>query len=171
MTAIKNPDGSERLISLEDVQEISEFIAQRMRLCRHGGHRGRTALAAVTRVSETQIKRYEDKNDPLIMPIDIAVEMEVLLGYPSIAAMMADIHGYDLVKRNAGRNESLLSLMQRSVKESSDTHQTILEAQEDGVLTLEEWRAIKKNAGDAKAAFAVIEENADHNIQIMTEAE
>lgn len=171
MTAIKNPDGSERLISLEDVEEISEKTAQLMRLCRHGGHKGRKALAAVTRVSETQIKRYEDKGDPLIIPVDIVAEMEVLLGYPSLTAWLADMQGYDLVKRNAGRNESLLCLMQRSVKESASAHETILEAEEDGILTLEEWRSIKKESADAKDAFAEIEEKANRNIKRMREVE
>nr|WP_321456115.1 hypothetical protein [uncultured Cohaesibacter sp.] len=170
MTAIINPDGSERLISLEDVEEISERTGQLMRLCRHGGRRGRTALAAVTRVSETQIKRYEDKGDPLIIPLDIVLELETMLGHPSLTQMIADIHGYDLVKRNCGRGKSLLSLMQRSVKESAGAHQTILEAEDDGVLTLEEWRAIKKEAADAKDAFAVIEEKAGRNIKRMLEA-
>ncbi|WP_321449264.1 hypothetical protein [uncultured Cohaesibacter sp.] len=170
MTAIVNQDGSERLISQEDVEEISERVAQLMRLCRHGGHRGRKALAAVTRVSETQIKRYEDKADPLMMPLDIVVEMEAMLDHPSLTMMLADIHGYDLVKRNCGRNESLLCLMQRSVKESAEAHQTILEAEEDGELTLEEWRNIKKEASEAKDSFTVIEEKAGRNIKRMLEA-
>ncbi|WP_319499300.1 hypothetical protein [uncultured Cohaesibacter sp.] len=165
MTAIKNPDGSERLISLEDVEEISEFIAQRMRLCRHGGHRGRTALAAVTRVSETQIKRYEDKDDPLIMPIDIAIEMEVLLGYPSIAALMADIHGYDLVKRTPGRGKSLKSLCIKSIKEAAEAQQAMLEAEEDGFQTLDAWRSILKEASEARDVFADIVGDAHSNIR------
>ena len=171
MTAIKNPDGSERLISKEDVEEISEKTAQLMRLLRHGGHRGRTALAAVTRVSETQLKRYEDKEDPLIIPLDIVMELEVLLDHPALTQMMADIHGYDLVKRNAGRGEALLTMLSKGIKESAEAHEAILEAEADGVKTLDEWRSIKKEAADAKDIYAVIEAKANRNIKRMLEAQ
>ena len=170
MTAIVNQDGSERLISQEDVEEISERVGQLMRLCRHGGHRGRKALAAVTRVSETQIKRYEDKADPLMIPLDIVVEMEAMLDHPSLTMMLADIHGYDLVKRNAGRGDSMLAMCAKSIKEAAEAHETILEAEEDGVESLEELRAIKKEVSEAKDIFAEIEAKASRNIKRMLEA-
>ncbi len=141
-----------------------------MRLCRNGRHRGRDALASVTRVSNTQIKRYEDEGDPLIMPLDIAVEMEALLDYPHFASFLADVQGYDLVKRNAGRGDSLLGLMARSVKEAAEAHETILEAEADGKQTLEEWQQIAKEAADAKDAFAEIEEKAKRNYRREMEA-
>lgn len=169
MTAIVNPDGSERLISQEDVEEISERVAQLMRLCRHGGHRGRTALAAVTRVSETQIKRYEDRTDPAIIPLDIVLELETMLDHPALTMMLADIQGYDLVKRNCGRGENLRTLMRRSVKESAEAHEAILEAEGEDEMTLDDWRSIAKESGEAKDSFAVLQEVANRNIKRMLE--
>ncbi|SNY91971.1 hypothetical protein SAMN04515647_2215 [Cohaesibacter sp. ES.047] len=146
MTAIVNSNGTERLISAEDVEEISLKTGQLIKLCRHGQHRGRAAMASVARVSATHLKRYEDTDDPLIIPLDVGAEFEVLLDYPSFAAWLAELSGYDLVKRNAGRGKSLLALMQGSVKEAAEAHEAILEAEADGIKTLDEWRAIKKEA-------------------------
>ena len=102
MTAIVNSNGTERLISAEDVEEISLKTGQLIKLCRHGQHRGRAAMASVTRVSATHLKRYEDPDDFLIIPLDVVAELEVLLDYPSFAAWLADLSGYDLVKPQRG---------------------------------------------------------------------
>ena len=87
MTAIVNPDGSQRLIALEDLQDISLMTARFMKTLRHGSHRGRVALEKVTRVSNMQLRRYEDATDPAIMPLDIVMEMEVILGSPAFRSM------------------------------------------------------------------------------------
>lgn len=170
MTAIVNPDGSQRLIALEDLQDISLMTARFMKTLRHGSHRGRVALEKVTRVSNMQLRRYEDATDPAIMPLDIVMEMEVILGFPHFAAWLADVHGYDLVKRNAGQGETLLTMCRKSVKESAKFHETVLEAEADGVLTLEEWRDIKKAAADAKDVAAEAEVMASVNIRRIQEA-
>nr|WP_321482309.1 hypothetical protein [uncultured Cohaesibacter sp.] len=170
MTAIVNPDGSQRLIALEDLQDISLMTARFMKTLRHGSHRGRVALEKVTRVSNMQLRRYEDATDSAIMPLDIVMEMEVILGFPHFAAWLADIHGYDLVKRNAGLGESMLAMCAKSIKEAAEAHETILEAEEDGVESLEELRAIKKESSEAKDIFAEIEAKASRNIKRMLEA-
>ena len=59
--------------------------------------------------------------------------------------------------------------MQGSVKEAAEAHEAILEAEADGIKTLDEWRAIKKEAADAKDAFIEIEEKAARNIKRLVE--
>ncbi|NVN44827.1 hypothetical protein HW537_13060 [Asaia siamensis] len=58
---------------------------------------GVEAAASITRVGATQISNYQTRTNPLVVPVDIAVELDRCAQQPLILSVMAAIEGYTLI--------------------------------------------------------------------------
>lgn len=154
MTVLKNNDGHARLVALEDVLAFKDETERASSFCRHDGHRGKAALARVTRVTATQLRRYEDRGDLCaLIPVDIAVELDLLAGHPFITSKMAELTGHRLYKPadGSGAGEVLSMLMlQKTNKETSEMMEAIIDLMVGANPDLDALRAALKEVLDVQ---------------------
>lgn len=152
MTVLFNKQGAARKLALEDVTDLIEVTSSTMDRCRDNGHRGMAALEAVTRVTSTQLRRYGSDDPEAMIPIDIAVEADLLAGYPFILAEMASLQGYQIFKPMAAKPGEFLSMLQKSFKETGEMHEAMLEVMAEGDPDLEDLRSLRKEILDVQQA-------------------
>lgn len=63
---------------------------------------GVEASACITRVSAVQLSNYQRRDNPLVVPVDIAVELDACAQQPVILSVMASQLGYTLLPIDLG---------------------------------------------------------------------
>lgn len=101
------------------------------------------SAAMDTRVTESQLLKYQNANLPDVMPIDVVADLETTAGEPVVTRLLAELSGHALVKLPpAGQPETEeMSSFLIYLTETSEATQTISKAlADDQHITIEEIR-------------------------------
>jgi len=116
---------------------------------------GGTAYAAAltgtyeSRISEWGANQHLDKFPPL----DKIADIELDRGIPLITRYLADLHGYDLVQREAHQERGIHSHFNSIVTEVAELQTRMATAMSDGTITDQECAEIAKEAQEAANAL------------------
>ena len=102
-----------------------------------------------SRISEYGARQHMDK----FPSIDKIVDLELDSGLPIITRALADLHGMDLVQREAHASVGIHAHFARIVREARDVEIKMAEAMADGTITDQERAEISKEASEAITAL------------------
>ncbi|GBQ99188.1 hypothetical protein AA23498_3432 [Acetobacter nitrogenifigens DSM 23921 = NBRC 105050] len=102
---------------------------------------GLDAAACVVRVGKSNLSDYGNRDRPHIVPVDVAVMLDLCAQAPLILSAMAHAEGYMLVPTQFGEGH-LPRDMQRFTEETSDAIRKGFEILEDGVVDVHEAQAM-----------------------------
>lgn len=113
---------------------------------------GGASFQHATRVAEAQLSRYAGDSYPDFMPIDIALDCDLDAGSPVIAASLAVIQGYRLVREPAaGAGAATMTDLAAVVRETADVTTALIGALEDGAVTPAEAERLNQEIEEAIA--------------------
>ena len=121
---------------------------------------GPDSFAQITRVEKGQLSKYGSADgqwDHSHAPLDIALDADLDCGEPVCARALADLQGYDLVKRQAAKSNSAatpLASISVLTREHADLIDAIITGASDGVLTPLEISNIRKEALEVQSAIS-----------------
>ncbi|MEP9397948.1 phage regulatory CII family protein [Mesorhizobium sp. KR2-14] len=115
---------------------------------------GGSMLAEQTRVEAAQLSKYKAvQEDAAFMPIDVAVDCDMVSGSPVILSTMASLLGYSVAPCAPERVKYAPELVGTLIRETGEVSAVILEAMADGKLTEAERAVIAKEIDDATLAL------------------
>lgn len=119
---------------------------------------GTLHAAAVTRGSESRISEYGAPNHMDRFPaIDQVADLEQDCGLPIITAALADLHGFDLVRRDeATKAIGIHAHFARIIRETRDVELQMAEAMADGSVTDQERAQIIHECQEAITALQAL---------------
>jgi hypothetical protein len=144
--------GGARYLPASDYDRLKS--STRLLLRAAGG--GKIAAEQITRGSESRLCEAGAPHLPdRFLGIDQLADLEASVGDPALTRILADMLGYDLVKRPApqARNSWPLRLA-HLMAETSDVSCGLAEALADGCITPAERAALKAEALGAQAELA-----------------
>lgn len=101
------------------------------------------SAAMDTRVSESQVVKYQNPHQPDFMPADVIADLEHVAGAPHLTRLLAELSGYALVKLPDAREpqSAEMKAFLHWLKESSDVTASLSTALDVGQrITLDEIR-------------------------------
>ncbi len=115
---------------------------------------GGSAVAEQTRVETAQLSKYKAQQEDLaFMPIDVAVDCDMLAGNPIILSAMAATLGYSVSPLGAAPVRYAPELVGALIREVGEASAAILDAMSDGKQTDAERTKIAKEIDEAAMAL------------------
>jgi hypothetical protein len=122
---------------------------------------GPNYVATHTRVSASHLSEYGNPNLPCQIPLDVAHEVDLLIGEPVIARELAAMEGYDLVPRGQhAKSMNLLRSAGRLAAHSGELVATAIESMHDNKTSTNEAFQISKEAAEVRQDADGIEQAA-----------
>lgn len=142
-------------------REIEAAARKLVKLCG-----GQEAAAFVTRVGHQALQKYGSTEHPdLSMPADVIADLESDIGDPVMTRKLADLAGYDIVRRKAGAPAPLTRQLTHLAKESSDVIGALAKGFDDGVIDAADRTEIEAEAhqliGALHSLLATLKSGAD----------
>lgn len=115
---------------------------------------GGTLFAEQTRVEPQALSKYKAvQEETAFMPIDVAVDCDMVSGSPVILGAMAATLGYSITPIHQVRVKYTPELVGTLIRETGEVSAVILEAMADGRLTETERATIAREIDEATAAL------------------
>lgn len=105
------------------------------------------SAASYTRVGKSQISEYQNRHSPLIVPVDVAVDLDISAQQPLILAAMATIEGYALLPIAFGEG-CAATAMSEVAASASGTMTAVIRALADGRIDRAEAADLSQRLGD-----------------------
>lgn len=123
----------------------------------------------ITRVGKSQLSDYGNRNSPQMVPVDVAIDLDLSAQQPLILTAMANAEGYRLVPMHFGEGHIPRDLS-KFAETTSDVLQAGLESMADGKVDVQEALAVLKHmqavaitSAHIEAAMRkIVEENKPH---------
>lgn len=94
---------------------------------------GVEAAASCTRVGKTQISEYQNRNTALVVPVDVAIELDAYAQQPLILSAMATTAGYALLPIKLGEG-CVATSMEHVAATAGQTMATTVRVLADGIV-------------------------------------
>lgn len=118
---------------------------------------GLTAFAPLSRVQVSELSKYGSQNDERSIPIDVLFDAETVAQNPMVTRLLADMHGYRLVPKDAATDGAAapasIDAVLRAIKEAGDVASVWLSAHADGVCDQKDRRDIRREIDEAITAL------------------
>ena len=118
---------------------------------RCGGLRRSAALCGF---GKSSVERWCSSDHTDVIPLPAALLLEAECGAPMVTMAMAELHGRTLGPKGSDNGPGFRAAHIAVAKESAELAHTIAVAEDDGVITPNEMRAIEKEAQDLAHATA-----------------
>ncbi|MBL4876390.1 MAG: hypothetical protein JKY10_07855 [Cohaesibacteraceae bacterium] len=137
-----------RQLTVEDYREIKDAFRRLVSLCLKNNHRGATAAAIVTRVSQERISQYYSHDEKFkcnFPPADIVADLEAHIGEPIVTEALADLQDRRLIKRDECTTpQSPVNALLQVIATMGQVQTHIADTLADGEIDTEERKELKK---------------------------
>jgi hypothetical protein len=122
---------------------------------------GPVAAAEVTRADAARLSRYGSANDPLFVPVDVALALDEAAGDDVILRAWANLRGFELQARDAGVNQAanIHRLAGELARGTGEVVAEAIEASADGQITRNEAQRIDEVAANAEQTLVQLRDN------------
>ncbi|MBL4590610.1 MAG: hypothetical protein JKY96_01485 [Phycisphaerales bacterium] len=148
MTVAFDKNNKRRQLTVEDYREIKDAFKRLVLLCLKDGHRGATAAAIVTRVSQERISQYYSHDEKFrgdFAPADIVADLEAHVDAPIVTEFLADLQDRRLIKRDECTTvQSPVNALLSVIATMGQVQTHIAETMADGRIDPEERKQPKK---------------------------
>ncbi|WP_395495140.1 hypothetical protein [Acetobacter sp. KSO5] len=115
------------------------------------------AAEDISRVRHSQLGEYQNRNSPQVVPVDVAIDLDLSAQEPLILAAMAHAEGFRLMPVSFSGSGHIPKDMAQYAKATSDVLQDALNALADGQVDVQEAHAILAHIQRARMVSGQIE--------------